>query len=215
MQLDTCRCILMLIVPIQTCWVTMFSDSHQETMHVDHQFRHTTQATQRWTLLLPQTKFLPISCSGQKSSLFSPTRSHNRSSISTFLLNAFMLLPLKCYPFGEDYSHPHLNNTEVNDAYTASFASKAPQGVEPHKIRRVRNTTALRKSWLNFKIRVVWVFFNYQQRCWHGTSWRISTLNTFQEEESPVQPSSCSCFEVLLSCLIADRFLVRQYCTHH
>lgn len=91
------------------------------------------------------------------------------------------LLPFKCYPFGEDYSHPNLNNMEVNDVYTASWASKAPQGVEPCKIRRVRNKTTLRNSWLNVKI---WGFFNHDRR--HSTSWGISTLNTFQEEESPV-----------------------------
>lgn len=158
---DAVRCMQMYPHAYST-YPDLFSDNVQQQPSANHArwsptLTHHTSNTET-NPAPPQTQFLPMSCSGQKSSLFSPAQSHNHSSISTFLQNAFMLLPLKFYPLGEDYSHPNLNNTEVNDAYTASFASKAPQGVEPHKIRRVRNTIALRKSWLNFKIRVGFFF---------------------------------------------------------
>lgn len=88
MQLHTCRCILMLIVPNPD----LSSNDVQRQpsgnrARLSSTLTHHTSNTEM-NPAPPQTEFLPVSYSGQESSLFSPTQSHNPSSISSFLLNA-------------------------------------------------------------------------------------------------------------------------------
>lgn len=158
MQLHTCRRILTHNLPIQTC-----SAIRKLCMLISNSDRHTTGAIQRWIHLLPKLNSFPFTVQDRN-----PICSV-LLSFTTPVLSRLSTLPLfvlfKCYSFEKDHSHLNLHNTEVYDAYKASLESKAPQGAEPCRIRRVRNKLPLQKPWLNLSIRVV-CCFNYHRRYW-------------------------------------------------
>lgn len=155
MQLHTCRWILMRNIPVQTCSATEFTDSSNKLcMFISNSDRHTTEAIQRWTHPKIKSSPFPVQVRNPVCSVL--------LSLTTPVLSLLLMLPLlvllKCYPSGEDHSHPNLNNMGVYDAYRAPLESKAPQGAEPCRITKVRNKLPLQKSWLNLRIRVLCCF---------------------------------------------------------
>lgn len=121
-------------------WCTFISNSH----------RRTIEAIQRWTHSFPKLNSFSFPVCSVLLSLITP--------VLSLILMWPLLVVFKCYPYGEDHSHLSLNNMEVYDAYRAPLESKAPQGAEPCRIRRVRSKFTLQKSWLNLRIRVVSCF---------------------------------------------------------
>lgn len=151
---DKSSCIMSLSRPAQQ--QSSLTAIRKSGMFITNSDRHTTEKIQRWTQLLPKL-----------SSFLFPVQDRNpvcsvllslTSSISSFKCYPCWCCSSITYPFGEDQSHLNLNNMEVYDAYRASLESKAPQSAEPCRIRRVRNKLALRKPWLNLRVRVVCCF---------------------------------------------------------